>query len=257
MAAIQIFKNEMFGEVRVAGTSDEPLFCLSDVCKAVELTNPSSVKSRLDEDEVYVLDLHALNFSDGIGNTKANFITESAFYSVILLSNSPKVKRFKRWVTHEVLPEIRKTGSYSLINKNTNLQPTISDKIKVAKFLSSFLNLNENSKLLIAKSIADPMGLPTPDYTPSKGILSSATDLLKKKGISISAQNFNQKAIEKGVLEDKTRPSSAGKQKHFKSITAKGLAYGENQVNPNNPKSTQPLWYEDKFEELLTLLEIK
>lgn len=136
----------------------------------------------------------------------------------------------------------------------TNNQPSIKDKIAVAKFLSSYLNLNESSKLIIAKSIAEPLGLPTPDYTPSKGIVKSAAELLKEKGLSISAQAFNQRAIQKGFLCEMKRKSSHGKDKPFKSITESGLVYGENQVNPNNPKSTQPLWYEDKFIELLGLL---
>lgn len=113
MAAIEIFKNESFGEVRVAGTSEEPLFCLADVCKAVELSNPSSVKARLDEEDVQLLDLHALNYTEGIGNSKANFVTESGFYDVILQSSSPKVKPFRKWITSEVLPSIRKTGGYT------------------------------------------------------------------------------------------------------------------------------------------------
>lgn len=56
MNDIQIFKNEAFGEVRVAGTSEEPLFCLADICKVVELTNPSSIKSRLEKEDVQMID---------------------------------------------------------------------------------------------------------------------------------------------------------------------------------------------------------
>lgn len=110
---------------------------------------------------------------------------------------------------------------------------------------------------MLAKTIAEPLGLPTPDYTPSKGVLKSAGELLKENGIAISAQVFNQKMIDKGYMVELTRPSSKGSVKKFKSITGEGLSYGENQVNPNNPKSTQPLYYEDKFFELLTLLELK
>lgn len=142
-----------------------------------------------------------------------------------------------------------------MIAKNlTDKQPTISDKIKVATWLIKTLNLNDTSKLLLAKSIADPLGLPTPDYTPSKGVLKSASELLAGNGIKISAQVFNKKAIEKGYLCELERNTSHGQKKKFKSITNKGLPYGENQVNPNNPKSTQPLWYEDKFNELLSML---
>ena len=116
--SIEIFKNDSFGEVRVAGTSEQPLFCLADVCKAVELTNPSSVKARLDKEDVQLLDLHALNYTEGIGNSKANFVTESGFYDVILQSSSPKVKPFRKWITNEVIPSIRKTGGYSVQQNN-------------------------------------------------------------------------------------------------------------------------------------------
>lgn len=136
-------------------------------------------------------------------------------------------------------------------------EPTIKDKLIVADWLTDFLHLNDSSKLILAKTIADPLGLPTPDYTQSKGILKSAGDLLKENGLSISAQAFNQKMIEKGYMVELTRPSSKGVVKKFKSITGEGLNFGENQVNPNNPKSTQPLYYEDKFFKLLTLLDLK
>ncbi|CUQ23134.1 hypothetical protein [Bacteroides thetaiotaomicron] len=136
-------------------------------------------------------------------------------------------------------------------------QATVKDKIVVADWLTGFLNLNESSKLALAKTIAEPLGLPTPDYTPSKGVLKSAGELLKENGVSVSAQTFNQKMMEKGFMVERSRPSSNGGTKKFKSITGEGLSFGENQVNPNNPKSTQPLYYEEKFIELLTLLELK
>ena len=114
MNEIKVFNNSAFGQVRTAGTAENPLFCLSDVCKAVDLSNPSSVKMRLDKDDVQLIDLHALNGGQEIvGNSLATFITESGFYEVILFSNSPKVKPFRKWVTKEVLPSIRKTGQYS------------------------------------------------------------------------------------------------------------------------------------------------
>lgn len=136
-------------------------------------------------------------------------------------------------------------------------QATIKDKIAVADWMTKFLNLNESSKLVLAKIIAEPLGLPTPNYTASKGILKSAGELLKENECAISAQVFNQKMIERGYMVELTRPSSNGSVKKFKSRTGEGLYFGENQVNPNNPKSTQPLYYEDKFLELLTVLQLK
>ncbi|UVQ72689.1 hypothetical protein NXY30_16620 [Bacteroides faecis] len=140
-------------------------------------------------------------------------------------------------------------------------EPSLTTKVRVGlewvKGVSEVLNLNDSSKLSLISKVAAPLGLPTPDYIQSHGILKSATELLKEAGLSISAQAFNQRAIQKGILCDMKRKSSKGKDKHFKSITESGLSYGENQVNPNNPKETQPLWYEEKFNELLMLLDFK
>ncbi len=111
MNELKIFQKEEFGQVRVQMINDEPMFCLADLCRAVELSNPSSVRKRLDNEDVQLIDLHALNSNEG-GNMITNFITESAVYDVLLQSSSKKVKQFRKWVTSDVLPTIRKTGGY-------------------------------------------------------------------------------------------------------------------------------------------------
>lgn len=112
MDNIQIFKNEAFGEVRVAGTSEEPLFCLVDICKVLELGNPSQVKTRLCggviTNEV---------IPDSIGRQREmTFINEDGLYDVILDSRKPQAKTFRKWVTSEILPSIRKHGIYATDN---------------------------------------------------------------------------------------------------------------------------------------------
>lgn len=106
MNDLQIFNNEEFGEVRTAVVNDEPMFCLIDICKALEIKNATDVAKRLDEDE-----LTRLNLGSRAGET--NFITESGLYAVILRSDKPNAKKFRKWVTSEVLPTIRKTGGYN------------------------------------------------------------------------------------------------------------------------------------------------
>lgn len=106
MNELQIFNNEEFGEVRTAVVNNEPVFCLMDICKALGMSNPTMVAQRLDEDE-----LAKLNLGSRAGET--NFITESGLYAVILRSDKPNAKKFRKWVTSEVLPSIRKTGSYN------------------------------------------------------------------------------------------------------------------------------------------------
>lgn len=134
MADITIFNNDLFGSVRVTVKESQPLFCLADVCKAVELQNPSSVKMRLDPQDVQMVDLHALNSEqETIGNTVATFITESGFYDVILSSSSPKVKPFKRWVTHDVLPAIRKTGGYLITKAEDTPEEIMARALLVAQ----------------------------------------------------------------------------------------------------------------------------
>lgn len=250
MNSIEIFKNERFGEIRVAGTSDEPLFCLADICRAMGISNVGNVKNRLDEDDVRLTDT-----TDSLGRTQQiNFVTESGLYDVIIRSDSEIAKPFRKWITSEVLPSIRKTGKYDIADKKQSLT---ADRIMAANWLITTLNYNEVSKLALAKAIAEPLGLPTPDYVASKGVVKSARELLTQFGAGITSQAFNKLAEAKGYLVTMQRNSSHGEKKPFKSITEKGSIYGENQVNPNNPKSTQPLWYEDKFEDLLTDLGVK
>ena len=105
MNELQIFNNEEFGEIRTAVVNNEPMFCLIDICKALEIKNATDVAKRLDEDERTRLNLGRQ------GDT--NFITESGLYAVILRSDKPNAKKFRKWVTSEVLPSIRKTGSYN------------------------------------------------------------------------------------------------------------------------------------------------
>lgn len=155
MNEITIFKNERFGEVRTATSeSGEPLFCLSDVCKAVGLTNPSSVKARLEKEDLQLIDLHALKQNEGaiIGNSAANFITESGFYDVLLYSDAPQVKPFRKWVTSEVLPSIRKHGAY--MTPETVMQ-MFQNPDALIQLLSTLKNEQEQNALLRAQKDAN------------------------------------------------------------------------------------------------------
>lgn len=138
-----------------------------------------------------------------------------------------------------------------VFHKVANASTSTSDVVLWINAVSDSLNLNKQSKLLLFKKWGDSRDLPTPDYVDSTDILLSATELLKRNGLNISARVFNVAMIEKGFLEKCTRPSSKG-QKVFNHLTTKGLAYGENQVSPSNPKETQPLYYKGKFSQLLT-----
>lgn len=105
---LQIFSNSEFGEIRTITKDNEPMFCLADVCKALELEQVSRVKSRLKTDGVTTSKV-----TDRLGREQeATFINESNLYKTIFQSRKESAERFTDWVTGEVLPSIRKTGNY-------------------------------------------------------------------------------------------------------------------------------------------------
>ena len=104
---ITIFNSPQFGDIRTAGTPEAPLFCLADVCKALDLS-AKGVNQRL-SDEV----ISNYPILDSLGRTQqALFVNEDGLFDVILDSRKPEAKVFRKWVTSEVLPAIRKTGGY-------------------------------------------------------------------------------------------------------------------------------------------------
>ncbi len=110
MTANQTFSFEDTS-VRVSGSADEPLFCLVDVCKILALQNPTHAVNQIKE-EFELPTLNVASFDTGFGIKEFTMITEPQLYFVLLRSRSDKAKPFRKWVTTEVLPEIRKTGSY-------------------------------------------------------------------------------------------------------------------------------------------------
>lgn len=114
-------------------------------------------------------------------------------------------------------------------------------KLKWLNFLPGYLNLSDVSKLAMAKKIAEPLGLPTPDYVSApNGAKHSATELLKSHGVGLSARKFNELAVNAGLLELKERMGTTKVHKYCE-ITKKGLAYGENDINEKNMSQTQPI----------------
>lgn len=105
MNEIQIFENPEFGQVRTVEVNGEPYFIAADICNALELSNTTVALDRLDDDEKSKLNL-------GLSGGLTNCVNEYGLYSLVMASRKPSAKKFKRWVTHEVLPSIRKHGAY-------------------------------------------------------------------------------------------------------------------------------------------------
>ena len=124
---ITIFNNPQFGEIRTAGTAEQPLFCLADVCKALGLT-PKGVNQRLSKE---VISNYPVETSGGI--QQALFVNEDGLYDVILDSRKPEAKVFRKWVTSEVLPSIRKTGGYIATNTTMTDAEIMAKAVLVAQ----------------------------------------------------------------------------------------------------------------------------
>ena len=107
---MQIFNNEQFGEIRTILIKNEPWFVAVDVCRALEIGNSSQAISRLDEDEKMITLIS--NEGNKRGNPNMMAVNEPGLYALILSSRKPEAKAFRRWITHEVIPAIRKTGGY-------------------------------------------------------------------------------------------------------------------------------------------------
>ena len=101
---LMIFENEAFGKVRTLNLNGEPWFVAVDVCSVLDLSNPTIAVRRLDEDERAKFNLGRQG--------DATIVNEPGLYTLVLGSRKPEAKAFKRWITHEVLPNIRKHGVY-------------------------------------------------------------------------------------------------------------------------------------------------
>ena len=107
MNELQIFKSHEFGEIRTTIQNGEPWFVAADVCKALDITQNRNAVARLDDDE------KGVRLTDTLGGKqKLTVVNEAGLYSLVLGSRKPEAKAFKRWITHEVLPTIRRTGGY-------------------------------------------------------------------------------------------------------------------------------------------------
>ena len=172
---VQLFQKENLGQVRIIGDKEKPLFCLKDVCEILEHTTPAKVKDSIIKE--FGDDLNQIHpIVDNLGRTqKATFITEPQLYFILMRSDKPKAKPFRQWVVNEVLPTIRKTGSYSIqkpVSQFTELSE--KDKLYKAQLLKEFSDLYRNkcdgrySQILDSYAVKELTGehiLPLPERT--------------------------------------------------------------------------------------------
>lgn len=233
---IQVFINPQFGEIRIAKTENgDPLFCLSDLCKALNLSNASVVASRLDEDERSKLDLGRQG--------SAIFVTEPGMYSVILRSDSPLAKPMQKWVTSEVLPAIRKTGGYIPIKQDDTPETIMARALLIAdstiKRQAKQLE-DQEPKVLFAKAV---------ETSSRSCLIAELAKIITQNGVQVGQNRLfqwmrrngflcqhgdyynqpTQKAMEMGLFEIKkttiTKPDGRVLTNTTPKVTGKGQVY--------------------------------
>lgn len=270
MNELQIFKNDTFGEVRVAEVNGEPMFCLADVCKAIGIANSRNVKNRLDEDDV-----HQIDTMDNLGRTQqVVYVSESGLYDVILRSESPTAKPFRKWVTSEVLPSIRKTGGYMVTREDETNEELMARAILVAneaiKRRDERIAALQDQTSKQAEKIAEdrPKVIFANAIIESKGscLIGELAKIITQNGVPIGQNRLfdwlrekgylgtvgeyynvpNQRYIEQGLFELKkgVRSGNDGLMYNFTTpkVTARGQQYFVNKFlaqNTNNNDTTE------------------
>lgn len=193
MNQLQIFSNSEFGEIRTTAKDGEPLFVAADVCRVLEIANTTDAIKRLDDDE-------KASFNLGLSGGTTNCITESGLYSLVLGSRKPEAKAFKRWITHDVIPTIRKTGGY-VNNDDMFINTYLPFADEQTKLL--FKSTLETVKALNCKIEADKPKVLFADAVSASHtsiLVGDLAKIVKQNGVDIGAKRLFSWLRESGYL---------------------------------------------------------
>ena len=238
MTDIQIFRNEQFGEVRTIEKNGEPWFVAADVCKVLDLSNPTIAASRLDEDERAKFNLGRQG--------ETTIVSEAGLYTLVLGSRKPEAKAFKRWITHEVIPTIRRHGAYAT---ETTIESIIADPESGIKLLQALKAEQERRKE--AEAIAEaqrPKALFADAVAASDNsiLVGELAKILRQNGVETGQNRLfrwmrdngyimrytnvpTQYSMERGLMEVKERainnPDGSVRITQTIKVTGKGIVY--------------------------------
>ena len=215
MNNLKIFQNDEFGEIRTITIDDEAWFIGKDITEKLKYQNGSrDITRHVDEEDRKVIPLH-----DGTQNRDTLIINESGLYSLILGSNLPNAKKFKHWVTAEVLPEIRKNGSYQVPQTYAEALRAYADTVEKNERLAA-----ENAKLLPKAEFFDAV-------TDSKTAIPIG-DVAKILDMGIGRNKLFEFLRQKDILTYDNRPYQRYIDSgYFRVVEQKYEAGGEVRIN--------------------------
>lgn len=263
MNDVTIFRKDEFGAVRAVTLEGEPWFVAADVCRALGIDNTAT--RRLDEDEKAALRLTQTSSNGTEQGRDVTIINEPGLYSLVLASRKPEAKAFKRWITHEVIPSIRKTGGYIAGQETMDDDQLLANALMVAQ--RKIAERNKQLEAANAKIQADaPKVLFAETVQKAEGDIlvrqlaklmvqrgydtgeKRLYDLLRRDGFVIKAnakdQNApTQRSVDMGLMRSIERTVSSADKTFISSttlITPKGQIYFLNKYAPEKPEKKRP-----------------
>lgn len=179
---VQIYQNPSFGEVRVLEENGSSLFCAADICRALQYVNPRDAMARHCEEE----DVVKRDTLTTKGMQSVSYVTESGLYALIFGSKMPAAKEFKRWVTSEVLPTIRKSGGYMISKPEESADDLMARALLVAQeTLSRTSQENKQLKERVEVAEAKVSFAQAVEVSSNSILIAELAKLLQQNGVNI------------------------------------------------------------------------
>lgn len=192
---IQIFKNEQFGQIRVVERDGEPWFVAVDICGALDIANSRDALTRIDEDEKGV----ALTDTLG-GAQEVAVVNEPGLYSLVLGSRKSEARAFKRWITHDVIPAIRKTGMYAT---PATVETMLANPDTMIQVLQAFKDEREQRLALETRIVADAPKVAFADAVETSTdscLVGQLAKIIRQNGYEIGANRLFEYLRKEGYL---------------------------------------------------------
>lgn len=192
---IQIFKNEQFGQIRVVERDGEPWFVAVDICGALDIANSRDALTRIDEDEKGV----ALTDTLG-GAQEVAVVNEPGLYSLVLGSRKSEARAFKRWITHDVIPAIRKTGMYAT---PATVETMLANPDTMIQVLQAFKDEREQRLALETRVVADAPKVAFADAVETSTdscLVGQLAKIIRQNGYEIGANRLFEYLRKEGYL---------------------------------------------------------
>lgn len=230
---VQVFSSEQFGSIRASLSSDgQPWFVAKDVCDSLGIGKYRDALSRLDDDERGSLLVDTLGGPQTVGT-----VSEAGFYKLVMRSRKPEAKAFQRWVTHEVLPAIRRTGGYMVASQDETPEQIMARAVLVAQ------DTIERQKRQIAE--LKPKALFADAVAASDGtcLVGELAKMLKQNGVNIGQNRLFSWLRENGYLgktgSNRNVPTQRSMEQGLFRIKETAVTHSDGHVTINRtPKVT-------------------